>query len=101
MSSLASTVSTQKLIRYNGEQLALKLGYKPRQLYNRRVSHDIALVRGCMMYHLRFVCGYTTRECGEVFNLNASSCSYWCRKIGDYESINDRVVMEYLEYIKP
>ena len=84
MSSLASTVSTHKLIRYNGEQLALTLGYKPRQLYN-----------------LRFVCGYTTRECGEVFNLNASSCAYWCRKIGDYESINDRVVMEYLEYIKP
>jgi hypothetical protein len=101
MNSLTNIVSIDKLIRYKGEQLTVELGYKPRQLYNRKVPHDIALIRGVMMYHFRWSCRYTTRECSEVFNMNPSSCAYWCKKISDYESINDAVVMEYIQYIKP
>ncbi len=37
----------------------------------------------------------------DVFRMDAASCAYWCKKTRDYESINDRVVMEYVEYIKP
>lgn len=101
MNTQINTVNSHKMIRYNGEQLAVLLGYRPRQLYNRRVSHNIALVRGVMMYHLRYSCGYTIRECSEVFNLDPSSCAYWCKKIADYESINDTIVIEYLKFIKP
>tara|TARA_R110000822_G_scaffold238544_1_gene368646 strand:+ start:375 stop:536 length:162 start_codon:yes stop_codon:yes gene_type:complete len=53
------------------------------------------------MYQLRRCCGYTMQVSGDMFEMDAASCAYWCKKIRDYESINDRVVMEYVEYIKP
>jgi chromosomal replication initiation ATPase DnaA len=95
-----STVRTDKLIRYQGEQIAKMIGYRPEQLYNKKRKNELCLIRGVMMYRLRWSCGFTVREVGEVFNMHHSSCCYWCQKVNDMESINDELTLRLLKHIK-
>lgn len=105
MSTLTSTVSStlriDKVIRLRGEQLAKKAGFNPDKLYTRNQKHKLTIIRGAMMYHLRFSCKYTLREIGEIFNRTPYACSYWSQKLYDLESIQDADAMKILNYIKP
>ena len=93
------------MIMSQGDRLATTLGYDPQRLYqhphNSRLTREEALIRGIMMYQLRWCCRYTMRESAEVFDMDASSCAYWCRMVKDYISINDSVVIQYLRYTQP
>ena len=104
MSSLTNTAKADTIQR-QGERLLIALGHNPERLYkfqhSRGITREESLIRGIMMYQLRRCCGYTMQVSGDMFEMDAASCAYWCKKIRDYESINDRVVMEYVEYIKP
>ena len=101
MNTLLSTVRIDKLIRLRGEELAKEAGFKPEQLYTRNQRHRLTIIRGAMMYHLRYSCRYTLREIGETFNRTPHSCAYWSKKLCDLESIQDEQAMRYLSYIKP
>ena len=103
--SLLTNTAKAKAIQVQGERLLDTLGYDSKRLYkvnhSRGITREESLIRGIMMDQLRQCCGYTMEASADVFRMDAASCAYWCKKIRDYESINDEVVMQYVEYIKP
>ena len=103
--SLLTNTAKAETIQRKGERLLDTLGYDSKRLYkvnhSRGITREESLIRGIMMYQLRQCCGYTMEASANIFRMNTASCSYWCNKIRDYESINDDVVMQYVEYIKP
>jgi hypothetical protein len=103
--SLLTNTAKAETIQRQGERLLDTLGYDSKRLYkvnhSRGITREESLIRGIMMYQLRQCCGYTMEASANIFRMNTASCSYWCNKIRDYESINDDVVMQYVEYIKP
>ena len=103
--SLLTNTAKAETIQRQGERLLDTLGYDSKRLYkvnhSRGITREESLIRGIMMYKLRQCCGNTMEASANIFRMNTASCSYWCNKIRDYESINDDVVMQYVEYIKP
>jgi len=104
MSLLINTAKAETIQR-NGERLLDTLGYDSRRLYkvnhSQGITREESLIRGIMMYQLRQCCGYTMEVSADMFRMDAASCAYWCKKIRDYKSINDEVVIQYVQYIKP
>ena len=101
MSSLTNIVRIDKVIRLRGEEMAIEAGFKGWQLYTRSKKHKLTIIRGAMMYHLRFSCSYSLREVGEVFNRTPSAISYWSNKLSELAYIRDEEAMYYLNYIRP
>tara|TARA_R110000796_G_scaffold43359_1_gene106636 strand:- start:406 stop:711 length:306 start_codon:yes stop_codon:yes gene_type:complete len=101
MNSLTNIVRVDKVIRLRGEEMAIEAGFKGWQLYTRSQKHKLTIIRGAMMYHLRFSCSYSLREVGEVFNRTPSAISYWSNKLSDLAHIGDEEAMRYIDYIKP
>ncbi len=101
MSSLTNIVRIDKVIRLRGEEMAIEAGFKDWQLYTRSQKHKLTIIRGAMMYHLRFSCSYSLREVGEVFNRTPSAISYWSNKLSELAYIRDEEAMYYLNYIRP
>ena len=100
MNYAQSTVRTDKLIRYQGEQIAKMIGCRPEQLYTKKRKSELCLIRGVMMYRLRWSCGFTVREVGEVFNMHWSNCCYWCQRVRELQDINDELTLRLLKHIK-
>ena len=101
MSTLISTADKEQHIRLRGEQLAKRAGFRPKQLYTRNSMHDLTIIRGAMIYQLRWSCGYKLREIGAIFNRSPYTCCYWTKKLNDLEYIQDTEALHYINYIKP
>ena len=101
MNTVTNIVRIDKIIRLRGEELAIAAGFKGWQVYTRSQKHELTIIRGAMMYHLRYTCGYTLREVGEIFNRTPCACSYWSNKLVELEHIQDSKAMRYIDYIRP
>ena len=95
-----STVRLDKLIRYQGEQVAKMIGYRPEQLYSKTRKKELCIIRGVMIYRLRWSCDFTLRECSEIFHMHTSSSGYWSNRIRGLEDIGDELTLRLLKHIK-
>jgi chromosomal replication initiation ATPase DnaA len=94
-------IKSSEWIKLRGAEMAMELGCYPKSLYNNSRKDNIPLIRGVMMYYLRYSCGYTLTEASKIFNLHSASCYYWCEKIRGLESIGDKLTIKLLNYIEP
>ena len=90
-----------KWIIRRAEKLVKKEGCNPNIMYKKRAKQPIPLIKGAVIYTMRWELKYTLQECADTFNMTPATASYWSERIREQLQMNDSQTIKILEYIKP